>query len=259
MKIECVRCDFSQIEHLRAHYRREMRCQILHDSFHARPGWVEWYAVLAEGQAAGYGAVIVGGPWAGSRALFEAYLQPEFRGDLIPALDALILTAQAGGLLLQTNDPTMFLALHQFGSDFTEEALIFERGRSRDLPNPGVTMIRNEGADGPAIFPHQHEPVGDWLVQHRGEVVATGGYLSHYNPPYVDLYMEVRPDMRRKGFGSYLVQELGRLAEAAGKIACARCAIANQASLKTLQRAGMVECALRGTARIQRKTSGKVG
>ena len=40
------------------------------------------------------------------------------------------------------------------------------------------------------------------------EVVATGGFPLHYNIPFADLYMEVRKNCRKKGFGSFLIQEL---------------------------------------------------
>jgi hypothetical protein len=251
MNLECVQCDFAQIEALRGRFRGEMGCQILRDSFHARPGWVEWYSLAVERRSAGYGAVVVGGPWEGSRALFEVYLLPEFRRHALSLTGLVARSARAEDVLVQTNDAMMLMVMFQFGRDPQVEALIFEHGAPTGLPNPGVTLVRNGGSNLPPIFAHEREPVGDWLLQYRGEVVATGGYLSHYNPPYVDIYMEVRADMRRKGFGSYLVQEICRIAEASGKIACARCDVDNEASMKTLARAGMVPCAHRVTAKLK--------
>jgi hypothetical protein len=35
-----------------------------------------------------------------------------------------------------------------------------------------------------------------------GAIVATAGALTHYNAPYADLYMEVEPHARRRGFGA---------------------------------------------------------
>ena len=32
---------------------------------------------------------------------------------------------------------------------------------------------------------------GDWVLVREGEVVATGGFLTHYNEPFADLYMAV--------------------------------------------------------------------
>ena len=73
-------------------------------------------------------------------------------------------------------------------------------------------------------------------------VVATGGALYHYNPPYGDLYMEVREDCRRRGFGSYLIQELKRVCYEGGKKPAARCNDSNTASRRTLQKAGLLPC-----------------
>jgi GNAT superfamily N-acetyltransferase len=73
-----------------------------------------------------------------------------------------------------------------------------------------------------------------------GAVVATGGLMFHYNVPYTDVYMETVESFRRRGFGSYLVQQLKQSAYELGSIPCARCSPANVASRKTLQKAGLV-------------------
>lgn len=56
------------------------------------------------------------------------------------------------------------------------------------------------------------------------------------------LYMEVREDCRRKGFGSFLVQELKRACYLAGRVPAARCSIRNRASRATLIKAGLRAC-----------------
>jgi GNAT superfamily N-acetyltransferase len=73
-------------------------------------------------------------------------------------------------------------------------------------------------------------------------VVASGGVLTHYNPPYGDIYMEVDEAYRRRGIGSYLVQELKRVAYLKGNVPAARCNAANAVSRKTLERAGFAVC-----------------
>jgi GNAT superfamily N-acetyltransferase len=65
----------------------------------------------------------------------------------------------------------------------------------------------------------------------------------HYNPPYGDIYMEVSAPHRRKGLGSYLVQELKRICRDMGCVPAARCGQDNMASRLTLQRAGLLPCA----------------
>src|SRR4029079_6739503 len=99
------------------------------------------------------------------------------------------------------------------------------------------------------IFTHTDEPVGDWAIECDGVIAATGEVLFHYNPPYGDIYMEVAAPSRRRGFGSYLVQELKRICRRTGKIPGARCGVTNEASRGTLERAGMLPCAriLRGS------------
>jgi GNAT superfamily N-acetyltransferase len=82
-----------------------------------------------------------------------------------------------------------------------------------------------------------------WLIESDGIVVATGGLLFHYNPPYGDIYMSVHESYRQRGFGSYLVQELKRIAYEMGKRPAARCNVSNTASRKTLQKAGLLPCA----------------
>ena len=87
------------------------------------------------------------------------------------------------------------------------------------------------------------EPVGDWLLEFGGRIVATGGVLNHYNRPYGDIFMEVHPDFRRRGFGSYLVQELKAECRRAGSVPAARTRPTNLASRRTLERAGFAPCA----------------
>src|SRR6185503_8186047 len=81
---------------------------------------------------------------------------------------------------------------------------------------------------------------GEWLLELDGTVAAKGGILFHYNRPYGDIYMEVTESFRRRGLGSYLVQELKRECYELGAIPCARCNPTNIASRQTLQRAGFV-------------------
>ena len=86
------------------------------------------------------------------------------------------------------------------------------------------------------------EPVGDWVLEAEGMVVATGGILFHYNRPYGDIFMEVAEAFRKRGLGSYLVQELKRVCYEQGSVPAARCGPTNIPSRKTLQKVGFVPC-----------------
>ena len=87
------------------------------------------------------------------------------------------------------------------------------------------------------------DPDVDWMVEADGDAAAAGGILFHYNLPYGDLYMSVAEPLRRRGYGSYLVQELKRTCYQMGRVPSARCNAANAASRATLQKAGMLPCA----------------
>ena len=55
----------SEIALWRDMYRQEMNCQIVHDSMHSREGWTQPYVLEAGGVSAGYGSILIGGPWTG--------------------------------------------------------------------------------------------------------------------------------------------------------------------------------------------------
>lgn len=81
-----------------------------------------------------------------------------------------------------------------------------------------------------------------WLVEVGGTVATAGDILFHYNRPYDDIYMKVGESFRRRGIGTYLVQELKRICYEGGSVPAARCNPKNIASRQTLQRAGFVPC-----------------
>ena len=89
------------------------------------------------------------------------------------------------------------------------------------------------------LFDHQHEPEGDYVLEENGVIIASGGFLLHYNKPFADLYMEVQPQHRQKGYGSFLIQEIKKMCFLAGRVPAARCGIDNKASKATLLKGGM--------------------
>ena len=81
-----------------------------------------------------------------------------------------------------------------------------------------------------------------WVVAVGGVVAAAGDILFHYNRPFGDIFMKVGESFRRRGVGTYLVQELKRVCYEDGSVPAARCNPKNIASRQTLQRAGFVPC-----------------
>ena len=91
MTITARASELSEIEPLREQYRREMNCQIIHDSIHGRPGWTKEFALQLEGGALiGYGSVAIAGPWRENHALYEFFVAPEHRMQSFKAFTSLL-------------------------------------------------------------------------------------------------------------------------------------------------------------------------
>jgi len=223
-------------------YRQEMNCQVAHDSLHARRGWTESYLLVAGGAVAGYGSVAVGGPWKGLPTVFEFYVLPQARARLFDWFSVLLKASGATMIETQTNDTLLSVLLHTFAQNITSEAILFHDKLLTALSVEGAMFRRATPQDAARVFSHRCEPVGDWVVEVGGEIAATGGILFHYNRPYGDLYMEVAEPRRRRGLGSYLIQELKRVCYEQGSVPSARCNPGNIASRRTLQKAGFVPC-----------------
>ncbi len=240
MRIGVATVPLDEIAGMREEYRREMACQIVHDSWHAR-GFTTSYLLRLDGQVAGYGSV-GGAPRDSRDTLKEFYLLPRFRGAALPILRALIETSGARTVEAQTNDTLLLLMLLDCAVAVTSPTILFADGLTTRLDPRGAVFRALTDAEREGAFPHTHEDVGEYGLVRDGEVVATGGLAFHYNPPYADLYMEVAAPYQRRGFGSYLVQELKRVCHDLGCIPAARCGEGNAASRMTLQRAGMFPC-----------------
>ena len=238
MNIEVFPTAVEDITALRELYRQEMNCQIVHDSF-PRRGFSDPYLLRAGGHLAGYGLVA-------NRhdpdTVDEFYTLPAYRAAALPLFRQLLEVSRATQIRAQTNDRLMLLMLYDCAADIASDTVLFEDAVTTHLSCPAGILRPVDGGDRERIFAHQAEPVGDWMIESEGAVVATGGALSHYNPPYADIFMEVHEPHRRRGLGSYLVQELKRICYEQGKKPAARCGVSNVASRKTLEKAGLLPC-----------------
>ena len=238
MNIQAHRTEYNDVEALRELYRQEANCQIIHDSA-LRRGLADPYVILADGRIGGYGAI-----WNAhhQNRLMEFYTLPARRAAALPMFRELLRVSGATYVEAQTNIPQMLTMLYDCARNITDSAILFQDGFTTSLPCPRGVFRRAAPEDAASMFVHQHEPVGDWLVEVGGHVVGTAGVLSHYNPPYGDIHMEVSEAARRQGFGSYLVQEVKRACYESGKKPAARCDPANIGSRRTLQKAGFLPC-----------------
>lgn len=185
------RIDGVAIAPWRARYLAELDAQCRYDANHRR-GWADAYAVSLDGIDVGCGAIKGCDVIAARDSLFEFYLDPPARPWAVPLARAVLAAAGATRLQCQTNDAGTFEVFRQLAARVEVEAILFADHHATDLAVPGA--IARPRRDDDRIFEHTAEPVGDMVVEYGGDVVATGGALTHYNPPYADLYMEVRPD-----------------------------------------------------------------
>jgi Acetyltransferase (GNAT) family len=225
---------------LRVRYRAEANGQIVHDSLHGRAGWTESFLLKVDGSTAGFGSIAVAGPWTGKPTLFEFYLLPEHRLRAFEVFEHLLGAGGAQFFEVQTSDALLAVMLHTYGRDIASEKIVFRDDRLTTLPSHGTVLKRvNSEVESRACF-DRRQGGSEWALELGGQVAATGGILFHYNMPYCDVYMEVAEPLRRRGLGSYFVQEMKRVAYEMGGIPAARCSPDNVASRRTLQKAGFV-------------------
>src|SRR6266566_8092197 len=240
MELSVKQTTFEEIESWRDFYRQEMNCQIIHDSIHSRSGWTLEYFLSAGGAPVGYGSIAVAGPWKDKPTLYEFYVLPYYRSFLFDLFSVLLSASGANRIETQSNDSILTAMLHTFAHDVVSESILYHDKLTTTLAPAEAFFRRAIASDDPKIPADQLFSHG--VVEVAGAVAAKGGILFHYNRPYGDIYMEVAEPFRRRGVGSYLVQELKRVCYEQANIPSARCNPANIASRSTLQKAGFVPC-----------------
>jgi GNAT superfamily N-acetyltransferase len=152
----------------------------------------------------------------------------------------LLRASQVAHIECQSNDELLTSLLLEFGRNIRSDVVLFEDHSKTSLVVAGATVRRRRPNE--AMFDHNAEPEGDYVVQVEGTIVASGGFLLHYNLPFADLYMETRPDARRRGYASLLLQEVKNACYEAGRVPAARTSLDNYGSRAALTKAGMRIC-----------------
>jgi GNAT superfamily N-acetyltransferase len=241
MALAVTPTSLEEIKPWRDLYRKEMNCQIIHDSIHGRAGWSAEYSLTSGGVCIGYGSVAIAGPWKDKPTLYEFYVVPHWRNRLFDLFSALLSMTGGRRIETQSNDPLLTAMLHTFAQDVVSESILFhDKLTTCFAAPPGAAFRRAKEADQLEISAQQLRSHG--VVEVNGAVAAKGGILFHYNRPFGDIYMEVAEPFRKQGLGSYLVQELKRVCYEQGSVPAARCNPQNIASRETLQKAGFVPC-----------------
>jgi GNAT superfamily N-acetyltransferase len=234
---------------LRMLHRQEMNCQIVHDSLHTRPGWTSTYALRLDEALAGFGSIAIAGPWQGKPTIFEFYVAHMHRGRAFDLFETFVAASGARLMEIQSNDTLLAVMLHAYARDIWSERIVFADQLGTALPAQGAVLQQLTPAEEIQLAIAERAGQAEWLLQVDGHPAGNGAILFHYNLPFCDLAMEIAEPFRRRGFGSYLVQELKRAAYRLGSVPAARCNVDNIPSRKTLQKAGLVPFAhiLNGT------------
>ena len=249
MNFTASRCSLSDITNFRQIFLQENNFQIRYNACHER-NWSDSWMMVVDGVTAGYGSVKGKDNLVDRDAVFEFYLIPAYRRYGLDIFRGFISESSAAFIECQSNDLALSSMLFECASEISSDVVLFHDETTTNRRNPGV-VFRLAHA-GEKIFAHTVEPPGSHVLEKDGEVVATGGFMLHYNHPFADLYMEVRQDMRRRGYASYLLQEVKKQCYIAGRVPAARCPISNLGSRFSLMSAGMGIAGYMLTGRIKK-------
>jgi GNAT superfamily N-acetyltransferase len=240
--MESRQVELRDIEGFRDIYRGEMCCQIIHDSIHSRPGWSKEYLLIENGAKVGYGSIAVGGPWHENPTVYEFFILSQYRSRVFGFFEDLLTSTEARTIETQSNDALLTVMLHTYAYDVSSESILFHDNLTTSHSPHEAVFRRSSAEDAAQIDQQQLDSGAKWLVSVGDIIVAAGDILFHYNRPYGDIYMKVAEPFRRRGIGTYLVQELKRVCYEGGSIPAARCNPKNVASRGTLQKAGFAPC-----------------
>jgi GNAT superfamily N-acetyltransferase len=236
MELKIVKTDLERIQPLRNLFLQEKNFQVRYDSCHWR-GWADEYVFTDDDAQIGYGSVMGKDDLKLRDAIFEFYLVPAYRNRVAAIFAELIKVSGVIYIECQSNDFLLSGMLYEFAKNISSDVVLFKAGAESRHTVDDVVFRKKVDTD--RLFDHQSEPEGDYVLEKNGEIVASGGFLLHYNKPFADLYMEVQAQHRRKGYGSFLIQEVKKACYLAGRVPAARCNISNPASKATLLKGGM--------------------
>jgi len=237
--VEVVPVPPEEVRRMRELYRKEMDCQIILDSWHSR-GWTNAYSLRLDGRVVGYG--LVGGQDVRD-VLMEFYVVPQPRASALLLFRQLAAVSEAKTIEVQSNDTLLTLMLYDCATQIESNEVLFHDALTTSLPCPGGAFRRVHDSDAETLEKQKLDSSASWMIEANGDAVAVGGLLFHYNVPYGDIYMQTAEPYRRRGYASYLIQELKRTCYEMGRVPAARCNADNLASRASLQKAGMLPCA----------------
>jgi hypothetical protein len=247
MEIKVTKVELEEIQLLRTLFLQESNFQFIYNKCHSA-GWADTYLIVTDEIKIGYGCVWGNDKREDRDTIFEFYVIKPFRKFANILFSKFISISGATHIKSQTNDMLLSSMLYQYAQNINAEAILFEDHFQSDLIIPDVIFRKQKPQDN----------IGndsEYILEQNDEIVATGGFVRNYNLPYIDMYMEVKELCRKKGFGSFIVQELKKEAYMMGRVPAARCNISNNVSKATLLRAGLKVCGFILIGKIKNITS----
>ncbi|MEO1260902.1 MAG: GNAT family N-acetyltransferase [Bacteroidota bacterium] len=245
MKISVEKTALKTILPLRQLFLQENNIQIRYNACHER-GWTHSYLIKLNNQKIGYGSVKGREDYLNDRdAIFEFYIIPSFRKYSNLFFAELIKISQAKYLECQSNQNLLPDLLFEFSKNIYADTILFaDDGAGFKLElTPGLPdVVFRKRKPGEIITGKKEGDMGAYILESKKEIMATGDFLTHYNFPFADLFMEVKKEFRGKGLGGYILQEIKKECYLAGRVPAARCNINNHASKATLLKAGFKVC-----------------
>lgn len=235
MHVNITKANYQAIKGLRSLFLQENNFQIRYNATHER-GWTDSYVFQLGRDIIGYAAIKGKENIVDRDTVFEFYLVPHFRHLAAHCFNVLKKKATPAYVETQSNERVLTGLLNEFGSDIQSDVILFRDSFCSAMQVEKIVFRKQNEKD--KIFTHHSEPEGDYVLSLNRKIIATGGFLLHYNFPFADLYMEVKEGYRRNGYGSYLIQEIKKQCYLNGRVPAARCNISNAASKATLLKAG---------------------
>lgn len=231
MEIEVHKVPLQDIQDLREISLQENNFQFVHNKCHGA-GWADTYIFLSGLNTVGYGSIWGKDDRKMRDTIFEFYLLRPYRKFASGIIQKFGLTSQAGFIECQTNNKLQSEIFFECARNIQVEAILFDDKFQTELNVADALFRKNSSeSEGP-----------EYVLEHSGQIVASGGFVRNYNFPYIDMYYEVVEPYRMKGFGSLFTQELKKEAYRLKRVPAARCNPKNHASKATLLKAGMAVC-----------------
>ena len=238
--MQITQTTYSAISHLRNDFLDEVNIQFVLDKCY-RYGWADAYGFYINQELVGYGSVWGKDKREDRDTVFEFYVVPQHRDLEEQFFINFCHTSNVPYIECQTNDKLLYPLFKKYTSNISTDAILFADHHSTHFQIPNVRLEKRE------------QPNSDdnhYVLINNAEEVGEGGFMINYNFPYADIYYSIHEQHRRKGFGTFFVQELKAEVYKQNRIASARCNPSNIASKATMLKAGMIVCGKRLSGEI---------